>query len=121
MQLVILTARAGASAALGKRREWLQPADAPLEPEYTAVNRRIDVDGVLVQNFAADARISPNNASVRMFRTREARREHVRTACGTCAEHGCLECSGAKMRGTIAARAAQPARSLPALMEKPSR
>jgi RNA polymerase sigma factor (sigma-70 family) len=66
---------------------------ATLKPEYEAAIRRIDVDGAPVQDFAAEAGITPNNASVRVFRAREALRKQVKVSCGTCAEHGCLECS----------------------------
>jgi RNA polymerase sigma factor (sigma-70 family) len=64
-----------------------------LKPEYAEAIRRIDVDGSAVQDFAAEAGITANNASVRVFRAREALRKQVKTSCGTCAEHGCLECS----------------------------
>lgn len=67
-----------------------------LKPEYEAALRRVDVEGVPVQAFASEAGITPNNASVRVFRAREALRKQVRTSCGTCAEHGCLECSCGK-------------------------
>lgn len=64
-----------------------------LKPEYAAALRRIDVDGVAVQDYAAEAGISANNAAVRVFRAREALRKRVVTSCGTCAEHGCLDCT----------------------------
>lgn len=71
---------------------------ATLKPEYEAAIRRIDVEGAPVQDFAAEAGITPNNASVRVFRAREALRKQVRTSCGTCADHGCLECSCGKKK-----------------------
>jgi RNA polymerase sigma factor (sigma-70 family) len=67
-----------------------------LKPEYEQALRRIDVDGAAVQEFAAEAGITANNASVRVFRAREALRKQVKTSCGTCAEHGCLDCSCGK-------------------------
>lgn len=67
-----------------------------LKPEYEAAIRRIDLDGAPVQDFAAEAGITPNNASVRVFRAREALRKQVKVSCGTCADHGCLECSCGK-------------------------
>ena len=68
-----------------------------LKPEYEQAIRRIEVDGATMQDFAAEAGISPNNAAVRVFRARDALRKQVRVSCGTCADHGCLECScGAK-------------------------
>jgi RNA polymerase sigma-70 factor (ECF subfamily) len=63
-----------------------------LKPEYAAVLRRVDVDGVPVHAFAAEAGVTPNNASVRLHRARAALRERVKDACGACAEHGCLDC-----------------------------
>lgn len=74
-----------------------------LKPEYEAALRRIDVDGAPVQDFAAEAGITPNNASVRVFRAREALRKQVKTSCGTCADHGCLECSCGKKKPATAA------------------
>ena len=67
-----------------------------LKPEYEAAIRRIDVEGAPVHEFAAEAGITPNNASVRVFRAREALRKQVKLSCGTCADHGCLECSCAR-------------------------
>jgi RNA polymerase sigma-70 factor (ECF subfamily) len=64
-----------------------------LKVEYADALRRIDVDGMSVQAYAAEIGIEPNNAAVRVHRAREALRKRVRTSCGTCAEHGCLDCS----------------------------
>jgi RNA polymerase sigma factor (sigma-70 family) len=64
-----------------------------LRPEYAAALRRIEIDGVSVKDYAAEAGISSNNAGVRVFRAREALRKQVVRACGTCAEHGCLDCT----------------------------
>ena len=76
-----------------------------LKPEYEAAIRRIDVEGAPVQDFAAEAGITPNNASVRVFRAREALRKQVKTSCGTCADHGCLECSCGKKKPAAASAA----------------
>ena len=76
---------------------------ATLKPEYEAAIRRVDVEGAPVQDFAAEAGITPNNASVRVFRAREALRKQGKTSCGTCAEHGCLECSCGKKKGETSA------------------
>lgn len=63
-----------------------------LRPEYADALRRIEVEGVPVKDFAAEAGITPGNAAVRVFRAREALRKQVARSCGTCAEHGCLDC-----------------------------
>lgn len=64
-----------------------------LKPEYAAALRRVEVDGVSVKDYADEAGISANNAGVRVFRAREALRKQVARSCGTCATHGCLDCS----------------------------
>lgn len=63
-----------------------------LKPEYAQAIQRVEVDGVAVQDFASEAGITANNAAVRVFRAREALRKQVKASCGTCAEHGCIEC-----------------------------
>jgi RNA polymerase sigma-70 factor (ECF subfamily) len=65
---------------------------AALKPEYARAIRRVDVDGISVGELAAEAGITTNNASVRLHRAREALRRSVASSCGTCAEHGCLDC-----------------------------
>jgi RNA polymerase sigma factor (sigma-70 family) len=64
-----------------------------LKPEYAAALRRVEVDGVAVKDYAAEAGITSNNAAVRVFRAREALRKQVARSCGTCADHGCLDCT----------------------------
>ena len=64
-----------------------------LKPEQAAALRRIEVDGVAVQDFAREAGISESNAGVRVFRARQALRQQVARSCGTCAEHGCVDCT----------------------------
>ncbi len=65
---------------------------ATLKPEYADALRRIEVDGVAVKDYAATQGISAGNAAVRVHRAREALRKQVMRSCGTCAEHGCLDC-----------------------------
>lgn len=64
-----------------------------LKPEYAAALRRVEVDGVSVKDYADEAGISSNNAGVRIFRAREALRKQVARSCGTCATHGCVDCT----------------------------
>lgn len=65
---------------------------ATLKPEYAQAIHRVEVEGVPVHQFAAETGITANNATVRVFRAREALRRQVKASCGTCAEHGCVEC-----------------------------
>ncbi|WAS91395.1 sigma-70 family RNA polymerase sigma factor [Nannocystis punicea] len=64
-----------------------------LKPEYAEALRRIELDGLAVKDYAAEAGITANNAAVRVFRAREALKKQVARSCGTCAEHGCLDCT----------------------------
>lgn len=64
-----------------------------MKPEYAEALQRIEVEGVAVGDFAAEKGITSGNAAVRVFRARESLRRQVMASCGTCAEHGCLECS----------------------------
>jgi len=64
-----------------------------LKAEYADALQRIDVEGVAVKDYAESAGISASNAGVRVFRAREALRKQVARSCGTCAEHGCLDCT----------------------------
>jgi RNA polymerase sigma factor (sigma-70 family) len=70
-----------------------------LKPEYAEALRRVEVDGVAVKDYAAEAGITSNNAAVRVFRAREALRKQVTRSCGTCADHGCLDCTCDKSAG----------------------
>lgn len=65
---------------------------ATLKPAYAEALQRVDVEGLAVNAYAEAAAISANNASVRLHRARAALRERVSATCGTCAEHGCLDC-----------------------------
>ncbi|MFO0590888.1 MAG: sigma-70 family RNA polymerase sigma factor [Polyangiaceae bacterium] len=64
-----------------------------LKPEYAEALERIEVQGASVKAYAEERGISANNAAVRVFRAREALRKQVVASCGTCATHGCLDCT----------------------------
>jgi RNA polymerase sigma factor (sigma-70 family) len=85
-----------------------------LKPEYADALQRIEVDGVSVKDYAAAQGISTGNAGVRIFRAREALRKQVARSCGTCAEHGCLDCScGKSSASQTRAEGTNPARRPP--------
>ncbi len=64
-----------------------------LKSEYAEVLRVVDVEGTPVKDFADTAGLTTSNAGVRLFRAREALRKQVAASCGTCADHGCVDCS----------------------------
>jgi DNA-directed RNA polymerase specialized sigma24 family protein len=68
-----------------------------LKPEYAQAIQRVDLDGLKPGDFAEEEKITANSARVRLFRAREALKRRVIQSCGTCAEHGCVEC-GCKRR-----------------------
>lgn len=69
-----------------------------LKPEYGDALRQIDVGGVAVKDYAARQGLTATNAGVRVFRARQALRAQVVASCGTCADHGCLDCSCGRPR-----------------------
>jgi RNA polymerase sigma-70 factor (ECF subfamily) len=64
-----------------------------LKPEYAVALQAIDVGGTGVKAFADAHGLSASNAGVRVFRAREALKKRVVESCGTCAEHGCRDCT----------------------------
>ena len=64
-----------------------------LKPEYAEALQAIEVAGTPVKTFAEQKGLSSGNAAVRVFRAREALKKRVAESCGTCAEHGCLNCT----------------------------
>ena len=100
---------AAAASALERLARDVQPSVAPpdvhdeicacvgrlaatLKPEYAEALREVDIRGTPVKAFAKARGLTANNASVRLFRAREALRRQVVSSCGTCAEHGCVDC-----------------------------
>lgn len=64
-----------------------------LKPEYARAVRRVDIDGTAVRDWAGEEEITTNNAAVRLHRAREALRRQVIRTCGTCSDHGCVDCT----------------------------
>ena len=66
---------------------------ATLKPEYAEALQAIEVTGIPVKAYAEQKGLSSSNAAVRVFRAREALKKRVIESCGTCAEHGCVNCT----------------------------
>ena len=64
-----------------------------LKPEYAEALQAVEMRGTPVRAFAEQKRLSANNAGVRLLRAREALKRRVMESCGTCAEHGCVNCT----------------------------
>ncbi len=67
-----------------------------LKPEYARAIQRVELDDIAVRDYAAEEQMTPNAAAVRVFRAREALKRRLIQSCGTCADHGCLDCSCGK-------------------------
>jgi len=63
-----------------------------LKPEYRDALRIVDIEEGKLSDLAGRSGITAENAAVRVHRARKALRRRVEQACGTCAEHGCLDC-----------------------------
>jgi RNA polymerase sigma-70 factor (ECF subfamily) len=64
-----------------------------LKDEYAGILRAVEMEGEPLGAAARRLRITPGNAAVRLHRARRALRDRLETACGTCTEHGCLDCT----------------------------
>ena len=101
-------------AVEGRARETKDPADAPdpalervvctcvkglvplLKPDYAVLIGRVDLGGAEVAAAGRDLGLTAGNARVRLHRARAALRREVARACGTCADHGCTDCTCAR-------------------------
>jgi RNA polymerase sigma-70 factor (ECF subfamily) len=63
-----------------------------LKPEYRDALRIVDLEDGKLSDLAQQSNITAENAAVRVHRARKALRRQVELACGSCAEHGCLDC-----------------------------
>ena len=63
-----------------------------LKSEYAEALAAIDVGGMPVARFAEEKGLTAGNAAVRVHRARRALRRRLAECCGTCAEHGCMNC-----------------------------
>jgi len=70
-----------------------------LKPEYAEMVRQVDLEGRGVPEVAREAGITANNAGVRLHRARRALKKQLERSCGTCASHGCLDCTCGKPGG----------------------
>lgn len=64
-----------------------------LKPEYADALQNVEIEGMAVKDYAERIGVSPSNAGVRVFRARKALLAQVERCCGSCAEHGCLDCT----------------------------
>ena len=63
-----------------------------MKGEYADILRKVDLEGEAVSDIAKHENITANNAMVRLHRARKALHGRLVQTCGTCTEHGCLDC-----------------------------
>ena len=69
-----------------------------LKPEYAEVIRAVDLEEKPLTEFAKEHGLSASNAGVRAHRARAALKKQLAETCGSCATHGCLDCTCRKQR-----------------------
>ena len=63
-----------------------------LDPSLQAALEAVEIRGLAPRAFAAEVRISPGNASVRLHRARRRLADELRAICGSCTLDGCSDC-----------------------------
>ncbi|HZH03129.1 MAG TPA: sigma factor-like helix-turn-helix DNA-binding protein, partial [Myxococcaceae bacterium] len=64
-----------------------------LKPEYAQMVRQVDLENRPLADVAVELGVTSNNATVRLHRARQALKKQLQRCCGSCAAHGCLDCS----------------------------
>ncbi len=64
-----------------------------INEDYAALLRRVDLEEASIADVAAETGMTPNNVRVKLHRARAALRKQLELLCGTCVEHGCLDCT----------------------------
>jgi RNA polymerase sigma-70 factor (ECF subfamily) len=64
-----------------------------LSEDYAMLLRRVDLEGGTIAELAAKTGMTVNNVRVKLHRARQALRTQLERSCGSCTEHGCLDCT----------------------------
>lgn len=64
-----------------------------LKNEFADILQKVEMEGAAVTDVAKAENLTPNNAMVRLHRARKALQSRLVQTCGTCTEHGCLNCT----------------------------
>ena len=64
-----------------------------LKNDYSALLRRVDLEGASIPEVAMETGMTANNTRVKLHRARTALRKQLELSCGSCAKHGCLDCN----------------------------
>jgi RNA polymerase sigma factor (sigma-70 family) len=64
-----------------------------MNPDYAQLVQRVDLQEEQPDKVARELGITSNNLTVRLHRARKALKRSLESACGSCATHGCLDCT----------------------------
>jgi RNA polymerase sigma-70 factor (ECF subfamily) len=64
-----------------------------LREDYAMLLRRVDLEDASIAEVAAETGMTSNNVRVKLHRARAALRTQLELCCGSCTEHGCLDCT----------------------------
>ena len=84
---------AGAGALEVEVCECMKGLLPTLKDEYAEVIRRVDLEEQSPEEVAKSLGITRNSLDVRLHRARKALKTSLVRSCGTCTEHGCLNCT----------------------------
>jgi RNA polymerase sigma factor (sigma-70 family) len=63
-----------------------------LKDDYSKLLMRVDLEGASITEVATETGMTANNTRVKLHRARKALLKQLQLSCGSCAEHGCLDC-----------------------------
>lgn len=64
-----------------------------LKDNYADLIQKIDLGGESISSVSRELGVTENNLTVRLHRARRALKVSLERTCGTCTEHGCLNCT----------------------------
>jgi RNA polymerase sigma factor (sigma-70 family) len=73
--------------------ECITEAILTMKPAYSEILRSVDLADTTLDTFAKKVGITAGNAAVRIHRARQALKKQLTQICGTCAKHGCINCT----------------------------
>jgi RNA polymerase sigma-70 factor (ECF subfamily) len=73
--------------------ECITAAIHTMKPAYSEILRNVDLAETSLDTFAKQNGITTGNAAVRVHRARQALKKQLTLVCGTCAKHGCINCT----------------------------
>jgi RNA polymerase sigma factor (sigma-70 family) len=73
--------------------ECIAEAILTMKPAYSEILQSVDLAETSLDTFAKKTGITTGNAAVRVHRARQALKKQLTRICGTCAKHGCINCT----------------------------